>query len=282
MQNIVKPLFRNFFELYYKKNNTYSVLFGPLRGMRVSYNPSLSFLELMGLTELTYFAILKKILFEGGLLKKRHFVFADVGANMGLYSLWFSRLTSTITDSQIYAFEPVPTTVQTLIKNLELNKIKNVRVVREALSDKVGKCDILLTGNSHTSYLDTTGKNTEAVRTSVPTTTLDSFFFGKENLEPPDLIKVDIEGAGTLALDKCDKCIAAKRPFFFIESHTPDEDAAIGRLAIRNHYVAYRVTNTEWVKNLTHIHPQKDGIWGKVLLIPQEFKKKFTEILHEF
>ena len=41
---------------------------------------------------------------------------------------------------------------------------------------------------------------------------------------------MDIEGAGVFALKGCDQCLRIKRPIFLMESHTPEEDGAVGNL----------------------------------------------------
>lgn len=55
----------------------------------------------------------------------------DVGANVGIVSIILGKLNPGIT---IYAFEPVPLTYKTLLKNLKLNGVSNVVAVNRALS----------------------------------------------------------------------------------------------------------------------------------------------------
>ena len=63
--------------------------------------------------------------------------FIDVGANVGIYSLFFSTLP---TISQVYAFEPTPETYSDLVKNVRVNHLENKIFPRcLALSEKFGK-----------------------------------------------------------------------------------------------------------------------------------------------
>jgi FkbM family methyltransferase len=61
-------------------------------------------------------------------------VFVDVGANMGYYALLAS--TAVGSNGLVLAFEPSPTNLQALLKNLRLNASANVMVLNLALSDQ--------------------------------------------------------------------------------------------------------------------------------------------------
>lgn len=68
-------------------------------------------------------AFLKSVLRDGE-------VFLDIGANLGWYSLALGRHCPT---SRIYAFEPIPSTVEMLEKNIRLNRLGNIEVIRMGL-----------------------------------------------------------------------------------------------------------------------------------------------------
>jgi FkbM family methyltransferase len=61
-------------------------------------------------------------------------VFVDVGANMGYYAMLAS--TTVGDDGLVLAFEPSPSNLQMLLKNLRLNRSANVVVLNLALSDQ--------------------------------------------------------------------------------------------------------------------------------------------------
>ena len=121
---------------------------------------------------------------------KDYNVFLDIGTNIGIYSLFLAKQ-----GLKCYAFEPVKYNYEILLKNIEINNLKNKI---EALNYGLGKfkkkeefiIDPVNTGASHIACPDETG-----IRTKVDIYTLDSVI-SKLNLNKNDkiLIKVDVEG----------------------------------------------------------------------------------------
>lgn len=64
--------------------------------------------------------------------KKKDLVVVDVGANVGMASLYFQPIAK-----QIYALEPSPTVYACLLKNVE--KHKNIKTFNVALSNATGR-----------------------------------------------------------------------------------------------------------------------------------------------
>ena len=63
-------------------------------------------------------------------------LFADVGANVGMYSVWVSRVTS----AKVIALEPVPSTYETLRQNVRLNNLEAlIEPLRTAAGDISGE-----------------------------------------------------------------------------------------------------------------------------------------------
>lgn len=67
---------------------------------------------------------------------KRNWIVFDAGANIGYYTILFSRMA---TRGKVYAFEPVPTTFDMLVENLNHNKIKNAIPIKRAIGIKIGR-----------------------------------------------------------------------------------------------------------------------------------------------
>jgi FkbM family methyltransferase len=117
----------------------------------------------------------------------------DLGASSGYYTLIAARLVSP--RGQVFAFEPDPFMHRYLRSNVELNQLRNVHCLKAAASNSVGQVrfvrDELERGHLTSSE--------EHRPLAVWATTLDAFF---NNLGWPaiDLIKMDIEGAETAAL----------------------------------------------------------------------------------
>lgn len=270
---------RKMLGLYFKEGRIYTVFFGPLAGAKIGYDPSINFHAVLGLWELESFELLRKV-FKILKAERRGMVIADVGANIGSYSLWFSRQLPS--HGTVYAFEPSPGVAVKLRKNMELNKITNVEVVEAACSDKAGQVTFFIAAHHHSSSLHqkwASGGQIVPQEITVSATTMDEFFCGQTPREGPDFIKMDIEGGGTFALKGCDRCVAAKRPLFLIESHMPAEDAAIRDMVLRHDYQAYRLDDRQWVKALTQTHPNPQGIWGTLFVCPSEMRSSLARVL---
>lgn len=135
--------------------------------------------------------------YEGNVLKyilqnlKSRMTFVDVGANIGYYAV----LTGLIVgeDGCVLAFEPEEMNRTWLAANLKRNKLKNVRVFAEALSDTAGKTLLYLNEKNEGghSLLRERGTVTQSISTAV----FDELF--RDMVSPCthiDLIKIDVEG----------------------------------------------------------------------------------------
>jgi FkbM family methyltransferase len=262
----------------YVENRLYRIPFGDLRGLQLRYTRSINFHAMLGFWEMRNFNFLSRII-NAKTIFDPAMVICDVGANLGLYSMWFSRI---MPQSKIYSFEPSPEIRARCEENIEVNHLKNIQVFEFALTDKVGEIDFFIGSHHHTSSIHEKWaggvEKKQAQKIKVPSTTLDDFFY--VNKRPlPKLLKMDIEGGGTVALKGCDRCFQENRPYMIIESHTPDEDRAIGNLCMRHNYKAYRIDKEEWVTDYSQVHPNPKGVWGNLFLYPTEMHTTFTNLL---
>jgi len=92
-------------------------------------------------------------------------------------------------------------------------------------------------------------------------------------------VKMDIEGAGSTALTHCSNNAESQRCFFLIESHSCDEDAAIGVLARSERFDPYRVSDARWVSQPAATYPNPNGTWGTLLLVPREHTAEVRRLL---
>ncbi len=127
---------------------------------------------------------------------KKGEVVIDCGANIGYYSLLFSKLVGE--SGKVFAFEPDPTNFSLLQKNLKVNNITNVTALNLAVSDK--KCEGILFldkyyAGHHRMYSE--GKNDKG-KIKINRVKLDDYFKGKEKI---DFIKMDIEGSEGKAIN---------------------------------------------------------------------------------
>lgn len=270
---------RKLLALYYAQGRAYRIPFGQLRGTRLRYDNDINYHMMLGLWEPANLTLLKKVFDHYWAEQDAPLVVCDVGANVGFFTLWFARQVSD--QGTVYAFEPAPVALARLREHLVLNRIPNVEVLPYACSDREGTIDFYVGFHHHSSSLDAqwaNGSQSGAEKISVPTTTLDRFFV-EEGRPLPHLIKMDIEGGGTLALKGCRRLAAERRPLLLIESHTPAEDRAISDLILEQGYHAFRVTNMQWVTQPSKTHPHPDGVWGTLLLCPSGTRSTFETVL---
>lgn len=257
--------------LIYREGHLYRVPFGPLRGLRLRYEAQVNIREILGLWELQSFALVA-LLQRKGLLGDGFDVIYDVGANFGLYGMYFARQVAP--HGVVYAFEPAAVPRRLMAENLIANCISNVVIDPRACSDVDGEVAFFLAANHHTSSLlkqraDRENGASESV--SVRSVTLDRHWKDLADFERRlVLVKIDIEGAGSTALKHCVDVAESQRSFFLIESHSRDEDTAIGALAKAGYFCAYRVNDGRWVSEPEATYPNPNGIWGTLLLVPHE------------
>ncbi len=233
---------------------------------------------MLGFWENGSFRVLDKLIKQVG-FNKRKVIVADVGANIGFYSLFFSKFLHP--ESKIFAFEPSVSIIDILKKNLEFNNATNVKIIEMACADKEGEIEFYIGRHHHQSSIlkEWADNESEGKRVTIRATTLDDFFYKENSQEFPDLIKMDIEGGAAYALKGCKNCIFTKRPFILIESHTSKEDWAIGELLIENNYEAFRVDDQKWVLHKNKNYKDRQGVWGTMLLVPGELGKVFSATL---
>ena len=151
--------------------------------------------------------------------------FIDVGSNTGYYSLLAGTKNPAI---RVFAFEPASAPFFYLEKNVNINRLKNVKIFPLALSDSIGEVqffEVHSPKNYHNNFnLAGTGtmkgqdlpKQNFATRI-VPTTTLDNWI-KTENLPGIDLIKIDTEGTEHLILRGADHVLREQQPIIICET----------------------------------------------------------------
>jgi FkbM family methyltransferase len=270
---------RGMLRFYYRPGKAYRMWFGPLRGLKLQYDRHINFHSVLGLWDTETLQLLDRVFVKSGLLP-RDCIIADVGANIGYYALWFSKIAAS--GGKVFAFEPNADILHILRTNLDLNHIDNAMVVEAACSDCVGKADFYVAAHHHSSSLhpDWANSDGQAQKTRVVVTTLDAFFGHETGRHPPAFIKIDIEGGGTHALPGARRLFADSRPFCLIESHTPEEDRAISNLLRNFDYRGYRLNDHRWILHPENTHPDPHGVWGTLVLAPAEYYSVLSELLH--
>lgn len=137
---------------------------------------------------------------------KEGMTFADVGANIGYYTLLASRKIGS--SGRVYAFEPDRENYSYLVKNVAAVRGNNVMTVPMAVFNKTGSEAFVREGSGERSWLRKVAGAHNLTR--VETVTLDDFFAG-ESWPSVDLVKMDIEGSEASALDGM-KALSRRNP----------------------------------------------------------------------
>jgi FkbM family methyltransferase len=192
----------------------------------------------------------------------------DIGANVGLYTRFIAHFGA----GQVFAFEPMSENVDLLRKNVALARSGRFEVMQMALSDKDGdellQVDDVMSG---TASLDRVrggeasfGRKiyglsplTERVRVARLDTLVAS---GK--LPPPQVMKIDVEGAEELVLEGASQVILEHRPALAIELHGSELAAAVITRLDRVGYCVFGYVREGKKVRYTRLKPEDAGLLG--------------------
>jgi FkbM family methyltransferase len=113
-------------------------------------------------------------------------VAVDIGANMGCYTLYLSKIVGP--EGRVYAFEPSPENYSRLAGTA--SAIKNISLNRAAVGDNTGTAKLYLSDMLYVDHrLYRTGDRRRSI--DVDCVRLDDYFKGEDKI---DFIKMDIQG----------------------------------------------------------------------------------------
>lgn len=138
----------------------------------------------------SYFYDKKEFMFLSKYLKNTDIVF-DVGANIGIYSLWISKF---VTEGKIIAFEPDPKNYQRCQEQLLNNKLGQVVLEDIALSSENGKLKFS-TGKDMENHLLLDIQEIDNETTIQVESKKMDLYCEDKNITAIDFIKIDVEGA---------------------------------------------------------------------------------------
>ena len=152
-------------------------------------------------------------------LIKPGMVFFDVGANIGFVSL-----VAATKCERVFAFEPLPSNLKHVRRNLELNHLRNVTVVDRAVGNREGTATLYVPESQNTG-LASLNEMAGTQTIEIPVITLDGFVRDRQ-LSRVDLIKIDIEGAEVMAFEGGRELLSrSDAPDVIFEAH-PGSEAA--------------------------------------------------------
>jgi FkbM family methyltransferase len=144
-------------------------------------------------------------------------VIFDIGANTGIYSLVAKAINS---NSNVFAFEPLPAVFEILAKNNKLNNF-DIQCVPLAVSNFTGNATVFLEQNTDFAYSVAVNKSlltkgTPQKELAIKTVSINEFI-DTNNIEKIDLIKIDVETHEPEVLEGFNKYIDAYLPDLLIE-----------------------------------------------------------------
>lgn len=162
-------------------------------------------------------------------------VIYDVGANVGIYSLWAANGVGRT--GEVHAFEPVASTAALLRRFIAANGVSQVQVSEVAVSAKRGAVSLFCMPNASGRASMTAQQGTVAI--DVATTTLDAYAV---NHRPPSFIKVDVEGHEHEVLAGAVSLLASHRPALLLEvMQTAHSDGPAGNIVRDLRQIGYEV-----------------------------------------
>ncbi|MFN3891824.1 MAG: FkbM family methyltransferase [Beijerinckiaceae bacterium] len=127
------------------------------------------------------------------------FVFIDIGANVGGYSLFAAAHAGPL--ARILAIEPQPEIFERLIYNIRQNPFATIKAMDCALADEEGEITLFLPShNRGESSVRIVNAEADGTRVRVPARTLKSVV-DSEGYTHIDAMKLDVEGAEDLILE---------------------------------------------------------------------------------
>ncbi len=186
--------------------------------------------------------------------------FIDVGAGVGLYTIRVGKILQDENRSgRVIACEPDPRQFLCLVKNVRLNKLRNVIPLKVALGDYVGSSRLAIYDIAGWSSLYNIHAPTRKVcEVTVQVTTLDNIV-QELGLETVTVVKIDVEGAEYHVLKGARKVLQEHAPTLLIEVHGRENLYKIRRLLQEHDYVLNilgvesRFTDIETFYTIAHI-----------------------------
>lgn len=151
-------------------------------------------------------------------LVKSGMVVYDIGANVGFFTVLLGRLVGA--RGAVYAFEPVAETAKATRHNAELNGFAHVTVIAAAVGRQQGTVKLALREES--TWAKFADEKSTGPTMEVPLVAIDGLV-DDGTIKPPQLIKIDVEGAELEVIEGMRRTLAAHRPIILCEMHGKNE-----------------------------------------------------------
>lgn len=138
----------------------------------------------------------------------------DVGANAGYLTLLMALCVGKT--GRVFAFEPAPRNLAALRQNLVRNRVENITIVAKAVNADSSPVSFATFDYSLVGHIVTDKTPGDARVISSEATSLDDFVYA-EQMPPPNVIKIDVEGAEKDVFDGAERVLREVRPVVIAE-----------------------------------------------------------------
>jgi FkbM family methyltransferase len=194
-------------------------------------------------------------------LKTAH-TFYDIGANIGYFSLMASNIIGS--SGKVYAIEASPKNVSSLQQNILLNNHSNIIVYPYGLSHHTGSGLINQHAESGMSSFLPNFKTEEQY--TVPLIPLDELIRA-EHLQPPDVIKIDVEGMELDVIRGMKSTLSANRHITLLVEITAEflESQGDSEIELYKILFDYGFRKSQLIHPVAYQHAGKTGYQTNVL-----------------
>ena len=234
-----------------------SIRSGPGKGLSLRLNPRFE----MGYLEGDYEATVERVLLSN---LRPGTVFYDVGAHIGVFSLIAARNIGIY--GSVIAFEPDPSNVRRIDEHVSRNQLDRIRIIPKAVCSSVGRVRFQRASFQSSMNRGTVIDHASAAEDStieVESVTLDAIAL--EN-PPPNLIKIDVEGAEASVLQGSEEIFRSAKPVLVCEIHHEQASADVTRWLLERGYIFQWLENSStFPRHLfaTHVElTERHGQWS--------------------
>lgn len=220
-----RKIARSTLSVRFRRSDTIPIILGPLAGKAI---PKAVALQNLGMVFGRYESHVVRELISP---RKSIKIAYDIGAHIGYMTLALAMQPGP--EPKVFAFEPDPENIALMQQLIKQNGLQDaVRVEPVALAEGNGQ-DRLIKGRCSSMFLlerALDGQDTkECSAITVDTCSLDAFVFEQSN-PPPDVLKIDVEGAEALVIKGSLRTLEVYSPWLLMELHGPKNALKVWKL----------------------------------------------------
>jgi FkbM family methyltransferase len=192
---------------------------GPMRGLKLATSQNVSHAHISGEYEREIQDVIHRHVQAG-------YVCYDLGASIGYLTLLMA-----VKARQVFAFEPSPAAAAEIRRQVDVNEFGNVTLVATPVTDSVREVRFCITDRAYGSGISDTETRWPVLR--LESTTLDLF---GDSHDPPDFVKIDVEGEETRVLRGAQRLLSEQRPTICCEVHSMETAREVADILMHHGY----------------------------------------------